>query len=477
MNYRTAMGMAASIGLLMLNSDAWANGIVVTNTSLWNANLGEKSVYVQFDVSWANAWRTAVNWDAAWVFVKFQAPGSNNWQHATLSTNSSDHVAAGGSVVTTAPDGKGVFISRTDTATGGVSFSRMRLKWNYGMDGYTFANGTPINVSVHAIEMVYIPQIAFYLGSGGTEISAFYQYPVTNNAYLITNENAIAVGMSAGNLWYESSAQGGDRGGPIPAAFPKGYNAFYIMKYEISQGQYVDFLNKLTGIQWTNRFPNQNGQQRHTISGSCTNVSATAPDRTCNYLSWMDGCAYAAWAGLRPMTELEFEKACRGPAAAVSNEYAWGSTVITNLTAEAGVPNSGTETSGTPGANCNYDNGALQGPTRVGIFATASSSRQSAGASYYGAMELSGNVWERCMTVGSANGRTFTGSHGSGVLDATGNATNSDWYAIDCSGSGYRGGNWTWGVLYVRVSDRYHAALSGGARTDYNGWRAVRLAP
>ncbi len=39
----------------------------------------------------------------------------------------------------------------------------------------------------------------------------------------------------------------------LPAAFPKGYAAFYIMKYEISQEQYVGFLNKLTQTQQTAR--------------------------------------------------------------------------------------------------------------------------------------------------------------------------------------------------------------------------------
>ena len=49
-------------------------------------------------------------------------------------------------------------------------------------------------------------------------------------------------------------------------------------------------------------------------------------------LSWPDLCAYADWAALRPMTELEYEKACRGPNNPVLGEYAWGNTSI-SLTA------------------------------------------------------------------------------------------------------------------------------------------------
>ena len=46
------------------------------------------------------------------------------------------------------------------------------------------------------------------------------------------------------NLIYKSDllgwpeAQSGDRTGPIPANFPKGYNAFFAMKYEITQEQF-----------------------------------------------------------------------------------------------------------------------------------------------------------------------------------------------------------------------------------------------
>ncbi len=54
----------------------------------------------------------------------------------------------------------------------------------------------------------------------------------------------------------------------------------------------------------------------------------------CDYLSWMDLCAYADWAGLRPMTELELEKACRGGGvSATAGDYPWGSTAAYTSTA------------------------------------------------------------------------------------------------------------------------------------------------
>jgi len=473
--------VAGGGGLLLLMGEAGANGITVTNIGMTGKNEDLKIANVVFDLSWNNSFRNADNWDAAWVFVKFRAPGSNNWQHATLSTNSADHKATGGSTIKTVPDGKGVFIYNSASITGTVSYPLTKLQWNYGSNGYTFTKGDLIEVSVHAIEMVYIPECAFMLGSGGSEAGHFYQYPDTNQPYLMVSEtNAIPVGTTNGWLYYDNY---GDKTGVISNAFPKGYAAFYCMKYEVSQGQYADFLNKLTAAQTTARFTSSSSY-RYTISKDTTNYySASAPDRACSMLGWADGIAYADWAALRPMTELEFEKACRGPANPVPNEYAWGTTSITNLAAEAGTPGSGTETVSTAGANCNSANGGVGGPTRVGLFAATNASRlnvsrQLSGAGYYGVMELSGNLWERVVTVGNATGRAFRGSLGDGVLGPTGAATgNTDWPTG--TGSGMRGGNWSWEgpVTYARISDRTYALTVLDGDAHYSLGRAVRQAP
>ena len=472
--------LAAGMGLMvLLAGPTEANNIQVATVALQNQNTDTKTADVVFDLSWSNSWRDAENWDAAWVFVKFRAPGSNNWQHATLSTNSADHKPATSSTIAAVPDGGGAFVYRAAGYTGSVNYVQTKLRWNYGTNGYNFAKGALVEVSVQAIEMVYIPAGAFYLGSGGSEVSHFYQFTDGNqstNPYLVSSEAAITVGTGNGNLYYALSTYGGDQTGTISNGFPKGYAAFYCMKYEVSQGQYADFLNKLTAAQDATRYRNDSGY-RYTIGGTTTNRTARAPDRACNYLSWADGSAYADWAALRPMTELEFEKACRGPAQPVPNEYAWGSTVITNLAIpEAGTPGSGTETPNPATANCCYNN--TIGPTRVGIFATATAGRQGSGAGYYGVMELSGNVWERPVTVGNVAGRTFQGTVGNGVLDASGNPTgNPDWPSLTGSGAGARGGLSWYSTDYLRSSDRYYAAGSFTGRSYSYGSRAVRPAP
>jgi hypothetical protein len=61
---------------------------------------------------------------------------------------------------------------------------------------------------------------------------------------LISSESAIRCGTTSGYLYYSSPsyAYAGDQTA-YSGGFPKGYAAVYIMKYEVSQGQYADFLN------------------------------------------------------------------------------------------------------------------------------------------------------------------------------------------------------------------------------------------
>lgn len=460
--------------------NAKANNIEVNNAALTKLNTASSNMLVKFDLSWDNSWRVGAGGtqrDAAWVFVKYKPAGSNEWRHATLSTNGGDHAPATDSVIDVPLDGKGAFIYRSSDGTGSVNYAQTGLRWNYGADGQSFQKGDQIEVSVHAIEMVYIPEGAFHLGSGGNESAHFYKSPTETDTYVVTSEAAIDVGTTNGNLYYATGV-GGDGVGPIPAAFPKGYAAFYCMKYEISQGQYVDFLNKLTPAQANSRYPNYFGQYRHTIHYDSLSGKyiADAPDRACNWLNWADGAAYADWACLRPMTELEFEKACRGTEAPVPNEYAWGTTIISAPTA---IIDDGTPYSKVNQGNCNCPGASPVGPFRCGIFAASTNNptREQAGATFYGVMEMSGNLWERYVTVYNAPGRSFTGLHGNGVLASNGNADVANWPGTDAVGAGFRGGRYHWSISEGCVSDRSRVGDTSGRAHCSGALRAVRSAP
>lgn len=357
----------------------------------------------------------------------------------------------------------------------------MQLQWNFGENGLLPYD--EFEIRVFAIEMVYVAEGGFYLGSGGTEAGSFTAGSYTSGAttpFQVTSESAITIANTSGNLWGTSTSGNGSIGGTgtVTAAFPKGYAAFYCMKYEITQEQYARFLNKLTTTQDATRYPNQNGNYRHAISGSAGARTSSNPNVACNYLDWADVAAYLDWAALRPMTELEYEKACRGTLTAVANEYAWGST---SITVARGISNSGltNETASNGDANCVYNNeSGVQGPMRAGCLGQGVNTREGVGAGYYGIMELSGNLWERTITIGSNDGRAFTGANGDGVLDATGNANTTNWPSnTTASGAGFRGGNWRESANLTRVSDRYHANTIYHLPLAWYGGRGVRVAP
>lgn len=509
--------------LLALCGSASANNLSVSNVALTAPNSTSNTIKVQFDISWENSWRNSTNRDAAWVFIKYSTDSGTTWAHATLKTagtDPSDTSAGTGTAVNiiVPADKKGAFIERSANGDGTTTITEVQLTWDYGADG--LADNDIARVKVFGLEMVYVPTAAFSAGDGSST-SSFQQGSGDTDSWAVSGPGAISVTNTASNGYYD-----GGSAYTIPAEFPEGYAAFYLMKYEITQGQYMDFLNTLTRAQQVNRVASTitadtitntyvmansaSYTARSAIQAPGSGNGTTAPvvfnvtyssnskaDRACNYLSWMDGCAYADWAALRPITELEYEKAARGTSADVNGEFAWGSTSITAAATISGTE-AGTETISTSSANAHYNNttlsggdGGTTGPLRVGIFATSSSTRSQSGAGYYGAMELSGNVRERCVTVGHATGRGFLGTHGDGLLTTEttyeGNATNADWPGIDgtstnrgvtgATGSGSRGGDWSdSGSTTLRISDRSVATTVDTTRASDLGFRAGRSA-
>ncbi len=454
--------------LLLFSFELQANDINVKNVVL-SGQVNGSHTFVNFDLSWKNSWRNSTNWDAAWLFVKYKV-GSGEWMHATLSTNSGEHTISTGSAISPSSDGKGIFIYRSANGTGDNNFNNISLRWLYPADGV--ANDAQVTVKVFAIEMVYIPQGSFYIGDGVSS-KRFYTVGDTSSTFQITSENALTVnGTTPGSLW----ATGDMVAGNIPANYPKGYNAFYLMKYEVTQGQYTEFLNMLTSTQAATRIDTSVMKgDRFTIVGGYPLFTTNRPTRACNFLAYEDGAAYADWTGLRPISELEFEKACRGTAPVVAGEYAWGNTNI-DLTGDLSGAEDGTETV-TGGLNCNHQvtffNGdGGKGPIRSGIFSATLNTREGSGGSFYGVMELSGNVWETVITCGIDASRNFNGSSGDGNLSTSGNADVSGW---PTNAYGGRGGGWQNFQPRLQVSDRFYIN-SAALREQGNGFRCGRTA-
>ncbi|MES2761786.1 MAG: SUMF1/EgtB/PvdO family nonheme iron enzyme [Bacteroidota bacterium] len=484
MKTKRSLNKVAIIFTLLLSClfTAHANNVNITGTSVAGSN-------ITFNISWDNSWNANVapnNMDAVWVFVKYQDCATRLWTHAGLSTVGGDHTAGSPLQVDPVSDGKGVFIRRSAFGGGNIGSTSITLKM-------TIPAGT-YNYKVFGIEMASVPQGSFEIGDG-----------TSSSTY---NNVTVSAASQSGGL---SSAVLGGASVAVPSTFPMGYNALYCMKYEITQEQYVEFLNSLTYTQQAARviadpisaagtyaFANahRNGI-RISVPGSnaalpavfacdaspgIENNSDDGQNIACNYLSWADLAAYLDWSALRPMTELEFEKICRGPMPRIAGEYPWGSTNITQVyNTLAGLVNDFTPTeSYSPVANgmCNYgvNTGVgAYGPLRAGIFATGSSGRESAGATYYGVMEMGGNVYERTISTSNASGIAFNGTLGDGTLLSSGDANATTWPSSStATGVGQRGGNWVNLAPYLRISDRIAAGSVDAARTYVFGGRGVR---
>jgi formylglycine-generating enzyme required for sulfatase activity len=486
--------------LVSFSFTAFANNLQISNVSLAGQNIASGYTTVRFDISWENSWRLSTapnNWDAAWIFVKYR-PFGGEWQHATLnyvdgSPANDGHFAPAGSTLSTPSDGKGSFLYRDATGTGTVNWTGVQLRWNYAADGV--GHNDLLDIKVVGIEMAYVNEGAYDLGSGGGGIGEFHQFPDTSMSYPVTSAAAIPVGAVAGYLFYPNELWSGDQNGPIPSSFPNGFTAFYCMKYEISEGQWVDFINSLAPSQKTDRditgnhpvFKGKNSDvvvKRNAVVFFGGQASTTSPELACSFLAWSDGIAYADWAGLRPMTELEYEKASRGPDPSIPNSFCWGTGNRYNVDYVLSNPNTADEMVTNPGVgkgNAAYakTTGIIDGPVRVGIFAASAitKNREETGATYYGIMEMSGNLLERCVTPGRPQGRAFTHTHGDGVLTSSGAANVPTWPADDGTGGGFRGGRWFFGISDLWISDRHNATTPSPERNSANGFRCVRTAP
>lgn len=479
--------------------DVQANNIQITGLNLQITDPVKQLATLEFSLSWENSWKTGGangNHDAAWIFAKF-SHNKGPWQHLHFAASghegkSSVPVEVRAELVdkttTYHPLNNpvaGIFVHRTAFGSGKMTIAKLTLRWNYSFD--IPDPEASIDVQVFAIEMVYIPEGSFYAGDGssyGTFRGVASNQPLQIGDFptVIKCEDTgyCDAQLEGSGIWIHGTkgiSQNSDRAVNVNSNFPTGYQAFYCMKYEVSQKQYADFLNTLTPTQASTRVFAGSGSG-YTIHQEGGRYVSDTPDRPNNWMDWADAMAYADWACLRPMTELEYEKASRGLLAPVAGEYAWGNAKI--VTYAYTVGHSGTSQSSisnldSHNGNCAYNISSPYGPLRSGIFAEArNNSRTRAGASVWGVMELSGNVVERCVSLGHPQGRYFTGLCGDGILDSLGDADVADWPCSDAAGAGFRGGSWAFGAEPCRVSDRREASIDYALRFDDIGFRGMR---
>lgn len=499
--------------LLFITSTSFANNLVLGNPSYNSTNNT-----LTFTIKWDNSWRVngasgPNNYDAVWVFVKRQPCAANGiWSHALLSSTSGDHsiTTSYGLVVDAVTDGMGVFVHRSASASNQIgsfpntSSVTIKLSGTYNPE-LVGSTSNSDNFKVIGIEMVYVPEGSFYIGDGRSSNSSNFSAGNTNGNVQITNAKQ-STGLGAYSNYVSNPQYGCFI--PLPNTYPLGYNGYYCMKYEINQQQIVDYLNTLNYDQqaarlavWGARYPNvgntyftnaNNYRQMIKVTAAGTNNIVPAVfgfDNVWNaylaagYLNWQDLTSYLDWSGLRPMTEFEYEKACRGTLNAVAYEYPWGTTTMN--TSSGGMTSANTVNEVANQINeglvhYNWDGG----PMRSGFAATANSNRLQAAATFYGIMEMAGNVVEQCVGGGTGyNYSIFTNTNGDGALTARGLANVSGWPTDGGTTSGtiLKGGGFytnTGQMAQMQVSDRqYYAGDNRNANNtrDRNiGGRGVR---
>lgn len=327
---------------------------------------------------------------------------------------------------------------------------------------------------------------------------------LTEDAYIIDGPGSTIAFNSTLGL----NAREGALSGNLNDNYAVGFEGFYVMKYEISQRQYVDFLNKLTVEEQKLRTIGEDlsmlemgdyvygaGNHKAPVCRNGIVVGALQDNRyafacnlnsagennlyneaddgmeiACNFLSPRDMLAYASWCGLRPLSELEYEKMGHQTIDSLSGKvpafpvggYAWGNVAI-HAPGGNSISNAGKNSEKLSSANVNVG-GKVAGPVRSGSFSYGNTpSAANSGASFYGVMELSGNLAEIYYRSEPGKELLYQGlsSHGKGLL-TNGEVTaelRSYWGNPDATTLGQslilRGGSFATGVTErARLADR-----------------------
>ena len=500
-----------------------------------NAFLNICKVEVAWPVDIDGSVDSAGSRDVLWLFLKYQdttrPEGKREWRHAEILGCDSSPYPGFRTIIS--HDGMGILLVRDGAERGGVQIDDFSIEWRSPKGG----RDNPYRYQLFAIPMVYVPTASFYVGGSGEEVGAFYAGGHSvNTPFQMVSEAAMLICDTVGGLWGRSEQ--GDhsigRKGTLPAAFPKGFHAFLCMKEEITQGQYRDFLNSLSrkqqmrrvcmdfeighyvgGYVWSGKEWNMEEQRGLKRPGNrlgvrliedkgvdipmvfACDLQPSAPpyrevneaddgaDLSMGQLNWADVTAYLDWAALRPLTELELEKAGKGSAMPDPNGYAWGSSPPVSLyTSDGQLYDRDRRKAGMEVfPNALFGNHPMvQGPFLLPFVDPDRPYLGRMGSSIYGIQSLSGGMWERAVSVSHDEGRKYRGTHGDGVLSSDGYANERDWpgyllgFDRSADGSCFRGGSWYTSSVFMRIADRYYGHASCIARFSVRGGRGGRTA-
>lgn len=478
-----------SLLIILLPLTLPANNLVIQNTMYDDVNKT-----LEFDLSYDNAFNTTGFETRVYLFVKYKNSNSSSWQ--SMSFPQFGH---------NAPNSSFTGIIQSHEYPNGEYFALSLSVPSFFTSGSISTHCTVVlsedillinpSFKVFGIEMIRSNSFGYQVGDG-TSPYRFHRGDDINLPFTIPSPVEF---IEVGNSSTQIGAIGTLPVSTIPSSYV--FKPTYIMRYEITQQQYVDFLNCLSrtaqnnrtgtdisGTAITNRYVMSNSstlQGRNGIRCDATlpaggpvtfycdldgdgigNGSNDGQNISANYLLPADLMAFLDWAGLQPLNEMQYEAVCRGTDPAVAGEYAWGTIEFT--AASLNGPEGGPEEEPTNvGSNGLFRRS--NSPMRTGAAATATTDRVQAGASFWGVMDLSGNAGE--MVIGSYQTGDFVSiSPGDGVLDPLGNS-NQGWPG-NLTVKGLAPSN---SVLYT-VSRRHDSAnpyISNTVRSSSYGGRGI----
>ena len=404
---KTKHFIIAFFTLVLAVINANANNMLVQNVTTLNDNPTAKTVQVQFDLSWDNSWRDSINWDAAWIFLKFK-DSNGLWQHVKLNTNGFQNGSGTSNTVQVSSDNIGAWVYRDSRGSGTFNSTTMQLQWNYGLSGLSKVTG--LEVRVFAVEMVYVPEGEFNVAKGFYNITEMCcgshnfngsfnapgsNFPVINNRLSPTLDYSDGTSAKV-RIKGDAGIDTNNDGVIDNTNYPIGYRAFYCFKYELTNQQYADFLNTLTSNQITTL-----GVAGSGITLTNGQYFASAPNTACGNSNETRLFAYADWSGIRPMSILEFNKATYGPLQPVFS---------------GNIPRIRGYIAGGAITNYNLSPYAIN-LTNVGSFAKINSTRATSGSTFYGCLDFTGNTAEPIIKLNSYN---FTSVNGDGNISTIG---------------------------------------------------------
>ncbi|MEM9858689.1 MAG: hypothetical protein AAF843_15120 [Bacteroidota bacterium] len=466
-----------------------ANNLQITDVSF-----DKTTSELTFTISWDNAWFLNENYrDVVWVFAKYKNSNSNNWKPVKFK---SSNIQTPSSIVAATDRDEGIYVRGSFDTPGQKniipSFLTIEIADEQAED--------LVNASfkVFGIEMVYVPFGEYYLGDGGSN-SMFFDPSAPSDPVLVNQDQTA----------FFARVDGINPGGiTIPEFYPKGFG-FLMMKYEVTQSQMIGFLNCLTRSQQESLLgdfqtdskvyamtTSEEPLFRNGIAYAGSEVKPGVPlefkldlnnndvfneaedgaSIACNFVYGGLALSYLDWAHCRPLSVMEYEKACRGFDDPVRDEYAWGTNSFTptDNIINAGKDNEAVDNFGLGLANIESE---LNGPLRVGFSATKATIRGTSGGSFFGIMNLSDNLAELYHLASGSSNLLTERSRGDGNLLPNGQTDEAAF--IDEAWFYYKGASFqsaTGTVSYAHPwslmsQDLYQPGDVGSARNGFRGGR------